>query len=703
MKRSKLILFISVFIFLSVLVQAGFCADSCSFDFENDGDVDGKDVFLFSRSENPTLQDYSDLAAQFGKTGCMITAAPQITFHADPQITNGTTSATLSWTALYTDSMTIEPGIGEVTGTSSVVITPAQTTEYTLTAVGNGGQSQSKVTVSVDTVPPNMIDFYPANGSVIAASGEAITLLGTFGDNLAGIKSVTLLNEENTDITSSATVTASTITYILSPIQEKQYSFTLTLEDNVSNSKNFPIIFQVDKTAPVTTPSVASGRYSSRITLNLTASEDATVYYSTDGYPPFVGASNTKSSPSPASGIIINSTTRVQFFSVDAAGNRESTKAADYMFTDIPASVTGLTAIFSPSPKQVYLSWNQNPDAQKYYIYRCMNFADRIILLDSRTNGYPPPKKLKIAETSGNTPDFTDNTNLVDGASYYYGATYIDSNGIESVISDLAQTTITTQDPAETIEDAAERAAAWLENNQQSNGSWGTEEKCILATSQTLDGLKAKGVENAGIFQALSFLRAVKADNTDYLARKIVTLSNHGQNADRFVSRLISKSYIYNAQIYGWGIDGSFMVDALDTALGTKALACLSIELKDSEGASLADLGEAALEQWAPLQGPENNKYGWVPGQDISAFVSAAAYSVTNPGTGVTQWLSDLQQVNGSFEDNITDTAGVLIWVPDIIPDKTAAQLYLVAGQNINGSWGDDPYLTGLCLEALLK
>ena len=72
--------------------------------------------------------------------------ADQITFAASPEITNGTTAATLSWTAAYADSISIAPDPGDVTGSSSIVVTPAATTEYTLTATGKGGASQRKIT-----------------------------------------------------------------------------------------------------------------------------------------------------------------------------------------------------------------------------------------------------------------------------------------------------------------------------------------------------------------------------------------------------------------------------------------------------------------------------------------------------------------------------------------------------------------------------
>lgn len=703
MKQSKLLFFTTVFFMVAILSQFTFGADPCSFDLDNDGDVDGRDLHLFTQIVSPAQQEYTDFAAQFGKTDCLIVPAPGITFQGTPLITNGVTSSTLSWTCIYADTIIIQPGPGDVTGSNSIVITPDVTTEYTLTATGKGGSRQSKVTVSIDAIPPTMVSLFPLNNAVIATHGTSLTMLGTFGDNLAGVKSVVLLDDTSTDITSGAIVTDSTISYVINVPEEKVYNFTMVLKDNVDNTLNYPISFRVDKTIPVTTPSMAGGRYSSGITLSLTASEQAAIYYSTDGYPPFIGAGNTLNSPSPATGIMISKTTRLQYFAVDNAGNKETTKFADYQFNDINSPPAGLNANYSQPPKQVYLSWNLESDAQKYNIYRCMNIADRIILTDSSKNGFPPPANLKIGNTLNNTANYTDTFNLVEGASYYYGVTYIDHNGLESVISGLVQETITPDNSALTKEEAINRAVAWLQNHQNANGSFDNNEKQILATSQALNGLKAAGIENAGIFQALFFLRAGKTDNNDYLSRKIITLFNHNQNVDEAINILISKSYIYDAKIYGWGLNSSFYVDALDTSLGTKTLECLAIELKDSNEAPLQDYGILTLNSWGPLQSAENKKYGWVPEKDISPFVSAAVYNVTSPGSSVTQWLTDLQQGNGSFENNIIDTAGVLVWQADIIQDKDAAQQFLVTAQNINGSWENDSYLTGLCLEALLK
>ncbi len=77
------------------------------------------------------------------KVTVTVVAAPSITsFTATPSILNpvttGTITATLSWTVADQTEVSISSGVGEVTG-SSVAVTPANTTTYTLTAKNAAG------------------------------------------------------------------------------------------------------------------------------------------------------------------------------------------------------------------------------------------------------------------------------------------------------------------------------------------------------------------------------------------------------------------------------------------------------------------------------------------------------------------------------------------------------------------------------------
>ncbi len=89
------------------------------------------------------------------------------TFSASAQTVQAGTPVTLTWDTSNADRVAIDQGIGEQATTGMVEVTPNQTTTYTLSAVGPGGQANASVTVTViangdpeitrfDAVPPRI-------------------------------------------------------------------------------------------------------------------------------------------------------------------------------------------------------------------------------------------------------------------------------------------------------------------------------------------------------------------------------------------------------------------------------------------------------------------------------------------------------------------------------------------------------------------
>lgn len=78
------------------------------------------------------------------------------------------TPSTLTWSVAGATGLSIDPGIGVVTGTSRVV-TPGATTTYTLTATGPGGATTRTASVTV-TAPPTVLEVACAGASCGAAS-----------------------------------------------------------------------------------------------------------------------------------------------------------------------------------------------------------------------------------------------------------------------------------------------------------------------------------------------------------------------------------------------------------------------------------------------------------------------------------------------------------------------------------------------------
>jgi len=120
-------------------------------------------------------------------------------------------SSTLTWISIDTDSCTIEPDIGGVDPSGSLVVSPNETTTYTITAAGLGGTATDTVTVTVYQPPTVNIAVDP--GTILLGESSTLSWTSTDADTAAidqGIGSV-----------------AVTGSISLSPIETTTYSITV--------------------------------------------------------------------------------------------------------------------------------------------------------------------------------------------------------------------------------------------------------------------------------------------------------------------------------------------------------------------------------------------------------------------------------------------------------------------------------------------
>lgn len=682
-------------------------------------------------------------------------------FTANPNPIDSGGSSTLTWNTTDATSVSI-PGVGSgLNPDDSVVVWPASTTTYVLTATGPGGTASDSVQVIVnddcnpqgalsgliecdgvmetdgsvesgtsatliadvvilkpgfhakygsnllaktyDTQAPVIISAYPSNSSLVSTNGNPLTLTVTFGDNDTGVQSVTLLDSNNNDITSQAIIDNNSLDYTIQSPEDGEYTYTIILTDNEGNTAQYTITFTVDTVPPVTTASVEGGLYNTSFTVNLTCSEAATIYYSTDGNPPYPGLTNTTVAQAPVNGISVQNNTALMFYAVDTAGNIEHTKSEIYVLNEMPATATGISAVYSEANSRVDVSWQgAGGSISGYHVYRCNNEIDLEILKQSERGQYQPPVSLRISTNLITGTSFND-TDIILGGTYWYGVTAVDTNGIEGYIGEFAQTSITSSVPVQDTQDSIERATAWLESTQNKQGYWGEKENVrLLATSQILNAFNVAGKDSPSIRKALFYLRGYPADNNDYLARKIISLSAFGQNVDEMVNKLVSQSYIQSTYIRGWGMQEEYDIDAVDTALGGIAVDMTSQTLSFNNYAfnSLRDNND--------LESAEPDRFGWIIKSDTSLFVSSLVYNLVNTRFSSTvfdfNWIINSQNPDGSFENGIIDTCGVLLWVDNLTTtERNDAIDYLISLQSPGGDWNNDPYLTGLCLEALLN
>ena len=107
--------------------------------------------------------------------------APTVTnFRAEKSTITAGESTTLSWTQVSADAtLTLTPGIGDVTGKTNVTVSPTETTEYTLTVSNSAGSNQYKLTVTVkpkDTPAPSNRAPVSENVTKGTREGTAVTV-----------------------------------------------------------------------------------------------------------------------------------------------------------------------------------------------------------------------------------------------------------------------------------------------------------------------------------------------------------------------------------------------------------------------------------------------------------------------------------------------------------------------------------------------
>jgi hypothetical protein len=74
---------------------------------------------------------------------------PTVALAADPEVIAVGDAATLAWSSNNAFACDIEPGVGEVSAEGTTVVSPAQTTTYTITAIGPQGTATDQLTVNV--------------------------------------------------------------------------------------------------------------------------------------------------------------------------------------------------------------------------------------------------------------------------------------------------------------------------------------------------------------------------------------------------------------------------------------------------------------------------------------------------------------------------------------------------------------------------
>jgi hypothetical protein len=252
-----------------------------------------------------------------------------------------------------------------------------------------------------------------------------------------------------------------------------------------------------------------------------------------------------------------------------------------------------------------------------------------------------------------------------------------------------------------------QQGIAWLEQNQNSDGSWGETEITVYHdTFSVVETFSQLGNTNLSYTNAIKWISSQEFTNTSYLSLQILTL--HQTNVD--VSQLLERLISYRNGIEGWGADSEYESDVYHTALVLKAL----LEVNFSEGETLSQIVNFLLSQqnengsWDIEEEGEGNIY--LTSLVLSVLqeyqsILGIAYSELSKGINKgANWLLNKQNSDGSFGSSIFETSlsySALIrttYAPEQL-QKTIE--YIKNTQLDNGSWNNNAYETSLALRAI--
>jgi hypothetical protein len=122
-----------------------------------------------------TLTAYGTASSVVAQTTVTVSAAAPVvlSFFASPASIVAGGQATLSWSTSNATGVSIDNGVGAQGPNGSVTVSPGQTTQYTLTAMGSGGMATAQVTVSVTQAGAPIVQSFTVTPQQINPGGQA--------------------------------------------------------------------------------------------------------------------------------------------------------------------------------------------------------------------------------------------------------------------------------------------------------------------------------------------------------------------------------------------------------------------------------------------------------------------------------------------------------------------------------------------------
>jgi Carboxypeptidase regulatory-like domain/Prenyltransferase and squalene oxidase repeat len=252
---------------------------------------------------------------------------------------------------------------------------------------------------------------------------------------------------------------------------------------------------------------------------------------------------------------------------------------------------------------------------------------------------------------------------------------------------------------AGTLTPEQQRGIAWLSAQVQSDGSLANEGASIATPLQAREESALTLRALATVPGALAAAVAGNSEgNTEYAARRILLAVAAGQSAG------VDEEMLLAAQNPdgGWGFAFDYQSDALDTEVALQALAATNGGVS-AAASGLAFLSNARLADGGWGVAVQSNVYF-----TANALLAANAWSSqgtasSSIASAATNWLLTTRNATEAYGDSFEDSVALLALSRQ--PGQSSAlqplMTALTSRQLVDGSWGDDPYLTALALRGL--
>ena len=243
--------------------------------------VDGSHTFSPSSSNTYTFTAAADDTNEEGTASCSVTVtepppAPTIdSFYALPSTTCGGPT-TLTWTTSNTTDNGVKLDGVVVADDGSKAVSPSSTTDYELTAEGEGPTAKREITVTVGTAPT--IHFFKSTPSIIYIGNKSVLRWQTTGATSASITP----GYRNVSVDGTRAVYPDvTRTYVLMAsnsdcFSTRQTTVTVTTVPLIILSSNLTSVAEPDGTAIITATVPEGDEPSQDTTVNLSRSGTAT-------------------------------------------------------------------------------------------------------------------------------------------------------------------------------------------------------------------------------------------------------------------------------------------------------------------------------------------------------------------------------------------------------------------------------------------